>query len=91
MSQVVLEFSNQNDLALLLSFAKRLEVRVISVKKSLKEHNEIPFHDDRLACMQKASKDPLFLADVEEVMNDFSYNAIKLERLTNNVFPLSMP
>ncbi|MBK6993773.1 MAG: hypothetical protein KA138_07000 [Saprospiraceae bacterium] len=73
MSQVVLEFSNQNDLALLLSFAKRLEVRVISVKKSLKEHNEKPFHDDRLARMQKASKDPLFLADVEEVMNDFSH------------------
>ncbi len=69
MSQVVLEFSNQNDLALLLSFAKRLEVKVISVKNDLKEKHA----DDRLARMKKASKDPLFLADIEAVKNDFAH------------------
>ena len=72
MSQVVLEFSNQHDLALLLSFAKRLEVRVVSIKRTLKERNEKPLPDDRMALMQKASKDPLFLADIEEVVSDFA-------------------
>ncbi len=73
MSQVVLEFSNQNDLALLLSFAKRLEVRVVSVKRSIKKDGERTLHDDKMAFMQKAGSDPLFLADVEDVMHDFAH------------------
>ena len=32
MSQIVLEFSNREDLALLLSLAKRLNANVVSVK-----------------------------------------------------------
>ena len=73
MSQVVLEFSNQNDLALLLSFAKRLKVKVVSIKRTAKENDAKPLPDERVARMEKAAKDPLFLADIEEVMHDFAH------------------
>lgn len=73
MSQVVLEFSNQNDLALLLSFAKRLKVKVISITRTGKEKDTASLQDERLALMEKAAKDPLFLADVQEVANDFAH------------------
>lgn len=70
MSQVVLEFSNQNDLDLLLSFAKRLKVKVISIKKNTSK--KLP-QDNRANMMLQAASDPLFIADVEEVSNDFAY------------------
>lgn len=72
MSQVILEFSNQDDLMLLLSFAKRLNVRVISVNKERKAPGK-KAADERLALMQQAAQDPLFLTDVAEVMDDFTH------------------
>ena len=73
MSQVVLEFSNQNDLALLLSFAKRLKVRVVSIKNTGSARNGKKAHNDKLLLLQKAVSDPLFLSDIEEVMHDFAH------------------
>ncbi len=66
----MLEFSNQNDLDLLLSFAKRLKVKVVSIKKDVLKK---PSQDHRAQIMKKAATDPLFLADVENVMSDFAH------------------
>lgn len=74
MSQIVLEFSNQDDLMLLLTFAKRLNATVISVKKvDAKVPSSQTAVSQQLALMQQAANDPLFLEDVEEVMADFAY------------------
>ena len=74
MSQVVLEFSNQDDLMLLLTFAKRLNATVVSVKKT---ETKTPVSQtafaQQLALMQQATNDPLFMEDVEEVMADFAH------------------
>jgi hypothetical protein len=67
MSQLTLEFTNREDLALLLSFAKRLKVHVVSV---VTNDSKTP-SDNRLSLMKKAANDPLFLADIAEVTNDF--------------------
>ncbi len=69
MNQLTLEFSNREDLALLLSFAKRLNAYVISVK--LSEHSN-PINTRR-AMLQQAANDPLFLADIAEVTEDFKH------------------
>ena len=71
MSQVILELSNREDLTLLLSFAKRLNVHIVSVK------SQVPFQtqtaDRRRALLQQAANDPLFLADIAEITDDFKH------------------
>ncbi len=67
MSQITLEFSNPEDFALLLSFAKRLNAHIVSVKSN----DAIDSTDNRRAILQQAANDPLFLADIAEVTDDF--------------------
>ena len=71
MSEVVLEISNPDDLQLLLSFAKRLNVRILSVSGLKKNSNVVS--DPRLILLRQAANDPLFQSDVEEVLEDFSH------------------
>lgn len=68
MSQVVLEFSNREDLTLLLSFAKRLNAHIVSVKS-----NDVsqPINKSR-AMLQQAANDPLFLTDIAAITADFN-------------------
>lgn len=66
MSQVLLEFYDKDDLNLLLSFAKRLNVNIISVKSDKKENT-------RESLILEMSKDPLFQADILEITNDFKH------------------
>jgi hypothetical protein len=63
MSQVILELSDKNDLELLLAFAKRLDVRIISVKNIKKER--------KMSLMREIVKDPIFLEDMAHLANDF--------------------
>jgi hypothetical protein len=63
MSQVILELSDKNDLELLLAFAKRLDVRIISVKNIKKER--------KMSLMREIVKDPIFLEDMAQLANDF--------------------
>ena len=67
MSQIVLEFSNREDLALLLSLAKRLNANVLSVKSD----GTIQEKNNRHFLLQQAANDPLFLADIAEISDDF--------------------
>ena len=69
MGQLTLEYSNREDLAFILSFAKRLNVPVISVLPNSSEN----IAEQRRAMLQKAANDPLFLADVAEVTDDFKH------------------
>jgi hypothetical protein len=72
MNQLTLEFSNREDLDLLLSFAKRLNAYALSVKLSEPASNVT---NTRRAMLQKAANDPLFLADIAEVTEDFKHIA----------------
>ena len=67
MGQIVLEFSNREDLALLLSLAKRLNANVLSVKSD----GTIQEKNNRHFLLQQAANDPLFLADIAEISDDF--------------------
>ncbi len=69
MSQLTLEFSNRDDLALLLSFAKRLNVHIVSLKSSV----SIKSVNNRQALLIQAANDPLFLADIAEITDDFKH------------------
>ena len=69
MSQIVLEFSNREDLALLLSLAKRLNANVLSVKSD----GTIQEKNNRHFLLQQAANDPLFLADIENINADFKH------------------
>ena len=69
MSQIVLEFSNREDLALLLSLAKRLNANVLSVKSD----GTIQEKNNRHFLLQQAANDPLFLADIGEISDDFKH------------------
>jgi hypothetical protein len=55
---------------LLLSFAKRLNAYVISVKLSEPSSNAT---NTRRAMLQQAANDPLFLADIAEITEDFKH------------------
>ncbi len=69
MGQLTLEYSNREDLAFLLSFAKRLNVPIISIIS-----NDIKSPaDNRRAILQRAANDPLFLADIADVTDDFKH------------------
>ncbi len=69
MGQLTLGYSTQEDLAFILSFAKRLNVPIISVLPNYSEN----VAEKRHAILQKAANDPLFLADVAEVTDDFKH------------------
>ena len=69
MGQLTLEYSNREDLAFILSFAKRINIPVISVLPNYSEN----IAEQRRAMLQKAANDPLFLADVAEVTDDFKH------------------
>jgi hypothetical protein len=69
MSQVILESSNREDLDLILTFAKRLKINVISINSV---DTEIKLQNRRLI-LQKAANDPLYLADIAEITNNFSH------------------
>jgi len=58
-------------LQLLLSFAKRLNVRILSVSGLKKNSNVVS--DPCLTLLRQAANDPLFQSDVEEVLEDFSH------------------
>ena len=70
MSQITLEFTDNEDLTLLLSFAKRLKANVVSVVSN----DSKPTLTSRRALLQKAASDPLFLADIAEISHDFHHS-----------------
>ena len=74
MGQLTLEFANREDLALLLSLAKRLNVHVISL---ISNDLTKPI-DSRSVLLQQAANDPLFLADIVEITDDFKYSDAEL-------------
>ena len=63
MSQLTLEVSNQEDLDLLVSFAKRLNMRILSLSAV----------KNKKTLMQQAANDPLFLSDITEISTDFKH------------------
>lgn len=69
MSQIVLELSNREDLALLISVAKRLNAHIISIKSETKDKS----HESRADVLKAMATDPLFIADVSEITEDFNY------------------
>lgn len=69
MSQIVLELSNREDLALLISVAKRLNAHIISIKSETKDKS----HETRADLLKAMASDPLFMADVSEITEDFNY------------------
>ena len=69
MSQIVLELSNREDLALLISVAKRLNAHIISIKSETKDKS----HESRADVLKAMAADPLFMADVSEIVEDFNY------------------
>lgn len=68
MSQLTLEFSNKDDLNLVLSVARRLKAEVLCIKS---DDDEILANKDRKVMLQKQSIDSQFLTDVNEVTMDF--------------------
>jgi hypothetical protein len=74
MGQITLEFSNREDLTLLLSFAKRLNVHIVSVKSN----DENKTSNSRRMILQQAASDPLFLADIAEITDDFKFSDSEL-------------
>jgi hypothetical protein len=69
MSQITLEFSNNSDLSLLVSLAKRLNAHVVSLKSDVVAKPS----DNRFSMLKQAAKDPLFLADIAEITADFEH------------------
>ena len=69
MSQIVLELSNREDLALLISVAKRLNAHIISIKTETKDKS----HESRADVLKAMATDPLFMADVSEITEDFKF------------------
>ncbi len=67
MNQLILESNHLFDLQLLLSLARRLEVKVAAVSDSLAAW------EDKLGLMKQAAHDAQFLADVVAVQEDFKY------------------
>ena len=70
MSQIVLELSNREDLALLISVAKRLNAHIISIKSEIKDKS----HETRADVLKAMAADPLFMADVSEITEDFKFS-----------------
>lgn len=67
MSQLILQINNQQDLKLLLLLVERLDIKVVRV-------NEIEAaQNDKITLMQQAASDPLFLADIATITEDFKY------------------
>ena len=74
MSQVVLELDNRDDLALLLSLVRRLNINIVTVRPSPKKTSKRASKADCIERMRRAASDPLFLADIEEVAADFEHS-----------------
>jgi len=70
MSQLTLEFSNTEDLKLVLSVAQRLNVHIISIKSTDERHMT---SQERDTLLQKQANDLQFVSDVNEIEEDFSY------------------
>lgn len=77
MVRVTLNITQPQDLALLLQLVQRLGIpytqqplksKVVNKAKS----SDKVLRDKQLALMRQAANDPLFRADVEEVMADFA-------------------
>ena len=64
-NQLILESNNLFVLQLLLSLARRLEVKVVAVSDSLAEW------EDKMGLMKQAAHDAQFFADVAAVQEDF--------------------
>ncbi len=69
MSQITLEIANTPDLELLLSLVKRLDIKVISLETEMANKRT-----QQINQLKAAAIDPLFLADVEAVNEDFKYS-----------------
>jgi len=67
MSQVILESNNLLDMQLLLSLAERLNIKVVSVSDTFS--NE----ENKLDLIREAANDPLFLEDMDSIMDDFKH------------------
>lgn len=74
MSQVILELDNRDDLALLLTFVRRLNINVVAVRPSTKNASDQKDAENRIALMRQAASDPLFLADIADVTSDFKHS-----------------
>ncbi|MCB0534739.1 MAG: hypothetical protein KDD14_21220 [Saprospiraceae bacterium] len=72
MNQIVLELDNDDDLALLLMLARRLDIKVVAVKPSPRKGSKSSDRKDKIARMREAASDPLFLADIEEVSEKYN-------------------
>ncbi len=64
---MIVQTDNQQDLMLLLSLVKRLDIKVITVNEVQQTEN------DKMTLMQQAVNDPLFLADVETIADEFKH------------------
>ena len=69
MSQITLEIANTPDLELLLSLVKRLDIKVISLETEM-----VNKRTQQINQLKTAAIDPLFLADVESIKEDFKYS-----------------
>ncbi len=75
MTEVTFQFSRQSDLELMLQLAQRLGIPYSGIlpkkKQPKKTKSVLTEREQKLALMSLSAKDPIFLADVEEVTNDF--------------------
>lgn len=68
MSQLTLEFSNNEDLNLVLSVARRLNVQVVSLKTTGDRKMSAK---DRVSILKKQARDEQFIGQTEEITRDF--------------------
>jgi DNA-binding protein len=68
MSQLTLEFSNKEDLNLVLSVVKRLNIQIVSLKSTGDSQMSA---QDRISILQKQSRDEQYIAETEEITSDF--------------------
>lgn len=73
MSQVTIELATQEDLDLLLTLLHRMKIHVLEVKGSIEVNETSVNMSKKMELMHLAANDPLFQADVEEVITDFQF------------------
>lgn len=73
MSQVTIELATQEDLDLLLTLLHRMKIHVLEVKGSIEVNETSVNLSEKIELMHLAANDPLFQADVEEVITDFHF------------------
>lgn len=74
MSQVTIELATQEDLDLLLTLLHRMKIHVLEVKDSTGVSETSVNLSGKMELMHLAANDPLFQADVEEVIADFQFS-----------------